>query len=130
MNFLKLVMIIGFFFQGSSLWAQSENMVDINDPTHLVRQGKIFTVRIVPGDKQTSFYIVGNKVADIQFNQLSVDATILGPNGTTQKLELFKKKDHFVHNGKLDTDTKIEMKIQQPKANKTEKLELRLKKTP
>lgn len=130
MNFSKLLVLTGLIFYGFSIWAQSESRIDINDPTHLVQQGKIFTVRIVPGDKQTSFYIVGNKVADIKFNQLSVDATILGPNGSTRKLELFKSKDHFVHNGKIDTDAKIEMKIQQPKAHKTEKLELRLKQAP
>ncbi|MFN7727726.1 MAG: hypothetical protein ACK5P7_01075 [Bdellovibrio sp.] len=110
--------------------AQEPKTIDINDPTHLVRQGEIFTVRMVPGDKTTTFYIAGNKAADIKFDRLSVRATAYGPGGKTTELSFLRKDNAFETNGLLRDTERVEFQIRQPKPDLKENLEIKMRRAP
>ena len=110
--------------------AQEPKTIDINDPTHLVRQGKIFTIRMVPGDKTTTFFIAGNKAADIKFDRLSVKATAYGPGGKSRELNLLRKENAFETTGLLRDTERVEFQIQQPKPDLKENLEIKMRQAP
>ena len=118
-----------FLLSAAGASAQEPQMIDINDPTHVVRQGKIFTVRMVPGDKTTSFFVAGNKTADVKFNKLSAKATLYGPKGRTREIELARREDRFEYQGTLIGE-RLEIQLQQPDPALKEKLELRLRQNP
>ena len=118
-----------FLLSAAGASAQEPQMIDINDPTHVVRQGKIFTVRMVPGDKTTSFFVAGNKAADVKFDKLSAKATLYGPKGRAREIELARREDRFEYQGTL-TGERLEIQLQQPDPALKEKLELRLRQNP
>ena len=98
---------------------------DPMNPEHLKETGKLFTVQIIPGKKQATFYVVGTKKAEIKFNKLSVEATLF-TNGEEHKIELFRKKDYFESQSPLIGEA-IELKVQDENPAHMERLRIKLK---
>lgn len=132
MRYLMIVTSLWFL----SAWAQEPRMVDINDPTHIVRQGKIFTVRMVPGTKTTSFFVAGNKAADFKLEKLNVKATAYGPGSQQRQLDLVRRDRYYETTTLFPDAERVQFEIEEPPLAKPqrpgskESLEFQLKSNP
>lgn len=118
---LSLIFIVLF---SQTTLAQTQPW-DPQNPEHLKETGKLFTVQIVPGKKQASLYIVGNKAAEVKFNKLKIEATLFA-GGKEHKLELKRNKDHFVSKSPL-LGEELELNVQGENPEQVEKLRIKLK---
>jgi hypothetical protein len=120
MNFIMAIFLS--LIVSLSLWA---NKKDFGLPAADLRpgqvvDGQIFSVKIVPGDKETSFYIVGNKMAQFNLDQLKLELFI-----NNRTVVLTKKKDAFITTDKLLSDAELKIKTPDGKID-----QLRLKLNP
>lgn len=116
--FLIITVLASFQF------SRAQNPIDPKDVSHLKQAGEMFTVKIIPGDKVSSFYILGKEAAKIKIDKLSVEATLfVGTN--EKKIILEKKKDHFTTITPLIGDSiRLKLKDQQPE--KMEEIRIKL----
>lgn len=132
MRYVVIATCLWFF----SAWAQEPQMIDINDPTHIVRQGKIFTVRMVPGAKTTSFYVAGNKAADLKLEKLNVKATAYGPGAQQRQLDLVRRDRYYETTTLFPDAERVQFEIEQPplakpaRPSSKESLDFQLKSNP
>lgn len=84
-----------------------------------VVEGNLFSIKIVPGSKETSFYIVGNKVAQFKLDDLKFELFI-----NNKSVVLTKRKNAFITTDPLPAEA--ELKIQTPDG-KVDQLKLKLK---
>ena len=109
-----------------SMICMAENQFDPNNPAHLKETGKLFVVKIIPGKRETSLWIVGREAAAIQFNKLRVEA-VLYVGKTEKRIELYKKDDHYTTQSILTGD-ELRLKLQGEKPEQLEQLRIQLKK--
>jgi hypothetical protein len=105
---LLIILPIVFFFINAFAGPDlSSPPIDVHPS--LSQSGQLFTIKIIPGKKQTQFFIVGNKAAEISFENLELEGRLILP-GQFQPLKLEKSKDHFVIyemvTGKIDLKVK------------------------
>lgn len=106
--------------------AMAQNSMDPNHESHISESGKLFTIKIVPGSKESSFYIVGKEFAKIKIDALNVTASLI-VNGKEKSIRLNKQSDKFTTEEKLTGEyLKLEIeKKQNPKEKET--LQIKLK---
>ncbi len=104
-------------------WAQV--VVNPQDPSHISESGQMFMVKIIPGKKETSFFILGKKSATLKFDQLRVQATLFVGN-EEKVLNLVRKQDHFVTSTPLVGDH-LDLKLQSDENKGNEELRIKLK---
>lgn len=81
-----------------------------NFPTN--GQGQFFTVKIVPGDKQTKFFVMGKKAAQLNFSKVHLEASYF-LNGTETKITFTKSSDHFAAEAAdLKKANELQLKVQ------------------
>ena len=103
----------------------AQNQFDPHNPEHLKEAGKLFVVQVVPGKKETSFWIAGKQAAAIEFNKLRIEA-VLYIGKQQKRIELFKRNDHFVTNAPLSGD-ELRLKLQGEKPEQLEQIRIQLK---
>lgn len=130
---MKYLAILIFIFISIRAFAQSPSpQVQTSriesEQDQLTQVGKIFTVRIVPSSKLTSFFIVGKKAADIHFDKMQIEATFYqGLNDKMGKsVILNRQKDHFSYEGAIQPD-RIQLNIKTETPGQVEKLEIKMK---
>lgn len=84
-----------------------------------VVQGDLFTVKVVPGDRRTSFFIVGKKAADLNLDTLQLQLTSLK---TKTPVTLKREKDGFVYEERLLMDSDLQIRTPE---GKTETIKLK-----
>ncbi|MCX7978547.1 MAG: hypothetical protein N2578_06040 [Bdellovibrionaceae bacterium] len=67
---------------------------DPTHPSHLEASGKVFTVRLVPGDKKAVLYVLGKNAASIEVSKLRVEARLQTPSGE-KIIEFQPQKGYF-----------------------------------
>lgn len=94
-------------------------------PQEYQQKGDLFTIRLVPADKETKLYIVGNEIASLKVEQLDVVGKI--KIGKNEKVLRFQRKaDHFSATAPIQGDVQLNVKmLDQPKE---ETFNLRMKK--
>ena len=74
------------------------------------RSGKLFTVKVTPGDKNLSVNIAGNKTLDLQWDKTGLQAyLILGK--TVKPLKVTKDKAKFIINEDLPRPSEIKLEV-------------------
>lgn len=118
---MKVILILlGLVFQ-----SLAQEPVDPKDVSHLKQAGQMFTVKIVPGAKESTFYVLGKEAAKIKIDNLKIEATLF-EGKMEKKIALEKKSDYFVTKTSLKGDS-INLKIQDEKPNKIEEIKIKLK---
>ncbi len=101
------------------LWA-----LDTNEDLHIKETGQMFIVRVIPGKKQTEFFITGKKVLNVDLSNLRVQGNYL--SGSDKKFfKLTNDKDRFVTNEDI-TGKSIQLEIKTP-AEKVDVINIDLK---
>jgi len=68
-----LLFLLGVFTSLSS-FAQGPSLTDPHGI--LTGSGKLFTVKMIPADKQMKVFVVGNKAADVRITDLGLEAYV------------------------------------------------------
>lgn len=93
----------------------------------LEQAGKLFSVKMVPKDRVTSFFIVGKKAGQLKFDKLQVEATFfenLDPQ-RPRNIVLKKNADHFVYDGELQSG-KLKLQIKTDDPTQSEQIEVKM----
>lgn len=64
-------------------------------PPGFIQSSQLFTVTVVPMDKEARIYIAGKENIDINWKGTDLEATIILPSGE-KKLTLIKGNDHYL----------------------------------
>jgi len=98
-----------------SSFAQKKNFA--LPPTDLrqgsLHQGDLFTVKMVPGDKETSFYVVGKKAGSIKLDKMTMDL-IFESGGESKRVSLGRRDQAFILPQKAERDLRLELKGETP----------------
>lgn len=123
LSLIALSLILPLSGGFSKVWAQ----VAVNplDPSHISESGRMFMVKIVPGKKETSLFVLGKKSAMLKFDRLKVEATLFVGN-EEKTINLIRKKDHFVTSTPLVGDH-LDLKLQSDENQGNEELRIKLK---
>lgn len=100
--------------------------VDSTQDLHLQETGQFFVLKIIPGKKQTQFYITGHKAVEIDLNKLQINASYLF-QGKEKTISLTRRGDHFISNSSL-VGKELQFEIKDEAAGKTDQLKFKLKK--
>lgn len=117
--------LVALFFSLSSIQARGQEAIDPNDPSHISQSGQMFMVKIVPGAKETSLYVLGKKTALLKFDKLKVQASLFVGN-EEKIIALIRKKGHFVTQTPLVGD-ELNLKLQSDENHGKEELRIKLK---
>jgi len=82
------------------------------------QHGSLVSIRIVPADKETKLFIVGNESASLKFDKINITGKIRV--GQNEKVILFnRQKDYFTTTDQLagDLDLQLELKDKKKKEN-------------
>lgn len=95
--------------------AFAQNPWDPNAPEHLEQTGKLVTVKIVPGAKETSFFFAGKKIRTLKKYDVNASMTV---NGKEEKVDLIRKNGHYVTSTPLQGE-ELHLKFigEEPKGN-------------
>lgn len=96
------------------------------DPS-LVQTGQLFSIKIIPGAKQTKFYVVGTEAASIDLKNMTVEALLLA-QGQKRKIQLKKVDDHYVTTDKVEGQ--VQLKIRAGSESKEESFKVDIKAKP
>lgn len=107
---MKLINLLLVVSAASSSFAESKIALPPVDlrPGQVV-EGNLFSVKVIPGNAETSFFIVGKEVAKVKLQAYKVDL-ILDPEGAQTTYSLKRKNEAFVLNQNLQKDARIEIK--------------------
>ena len=86
--------------------------------------GALFSVKMVPGERSTTFYVVGKQAAKIKLDRLKLQL-VIDPMGAKQTFSLNRKNDAFVWDQKILKDSQLEIRDESGRVE-----QLRLKATP
>lgn len=86
--------------------------------------GALFSVKIVPAAKETSFYVVGKQAAKVKLDHLKIQL-IMDPEGARKTFSLKRKKDAFVFGQTISKDSHLEIQDEEGRVD-----QLRIKATP
>lgn len=96
------------------------------DPVaHLEQSGKMFQVRLIPGEKKTELFVIGRKRGEVSWKDIGVDAEFESKTGK-QPVEFKRAADRYVYEGGPLGEGALHLKVRQPK-NKSENFILKLK---
>ena len=123
MLIFKLALILGLGAGHFANATEHFGMPAMDQRQEEVIQGNLFSVKIIPGAKQTSFYVVGKEAAKLKIDDLKVQL-ILDPEGSAQSFQLERKQDAFIFNKKLVQDSRLEI---QDANGKIEQLKIKAK---
>lgn len=93
----------------------------------ITQSGKLFSVKMVPGDSVTSFFVVGKKAVDIKVDNLQVEATYFEglDEKKARKLVLKRQADHFLYEGVINPG-KVRLDIKSMNPTQSEKIEMKM----
>lgn len=115
-----IVLLLGLVFQ-----VLAQEPVDPKDVSHLKQAGQMFTVKIIPGAKESTVYVLGKEAAKIKIDKLKVEATLF-EGKLEKKISLERKNDFFVVKSPLKGDS-LNLKIQDEAPQKMEEIKIKLK---
>lgn len=118
---MKIISLLILF----SWLAMAQEPVDPKDVSHLKQAGQMFTVKIVPGAKESTVYILGKEAAKIKIDKLKIEATLF-EGKLERKILLERKSDFFVTKSPLKGDS-LNLKIQDEAPQKVEEIKIKLK---
>lgn len=99
----------------------------VEQARQIMQAGKLFSVRMVPGQSSTSFFVVGKKAADIKIEKLQVEATFFEnlDENKGRTLVLKRQNDHFLYEGALKPG-KLRLNIKTEDPAHQEKIEVKM----
>lgn len=97
-----------------------------DSPAHFEQSGKMFTVRLVPGEKQTELFILGKKKSSIRWNRFTLKADLQNEGAPSKPIEFKLEKDRFVYPGPLNQG-ELHLDLREHPEAPAEKLRLKLK---
>ncbi len=81
-----------------------------DDLTNLKRSGKLFTVTVVPAEKQMMVHVIGNKTVDMQWDKTGLNAyLILGKKVTP--LKVTKSRDSFIIDEDVPRPSELKLEV-------------------
>ena len=86
--------------------------------------GALFSVRVVPGARETSFYVVGKQTAKVKLDKLKLQL-IVDPEGARKTFTLQRKNEAYIFSQKILKDAQLEIQGEEGQVDK-----LRLKVAP
>ncbi|HPI41595.1 MAG TPA: hypothetical protein PLJ21_12375 [Pseudobdellovibrionaceae bacterium] len=92
-------------------------------PPGLIQSGQLFTVKVVPFDKEAKIYIVGKENVKINWQGTDLEATLQLPQGE-KKITLIKGKDHFLIKESIKGN--LDLKLQSKPNTTVEKFRFKL----
>lgn len=100
------IMVLGF-----SGWLHAEapfGMPPVDLRAGEFVDGALFSVKLVPGAKETSFYIVGKQAAKIKLDNLKIQL-IVDPEGARKVFSLSRQNDAYVFGDKIPKNSQLEI---------------------
>ena len=93
----------------------------------IMQSGKLFSVKMVPGDSVTSFFVGGKKAADLKVDNLQVEVTYFEglDEKNARKLVLKRQADHFLYEGVMKPG-KVQLDIKSMNPTQSEKIEMKM----
>jgi hypothetical protein len=123
MKAILLLIISGLTF---SLWAQKKEFGV--PPTDLrsgsLHSGDLFTVKMVPGDNETSFFVVGKKTGSFKIDKMKMEV-VFSAGGEEKRMTLTRKDQAFIFPQKFEKDLRLELKGEKP--GEIDKLNIKIK---
>lgn len=89
-----------------------------------LHQGDLFTIKMVPGDKETSFYVVGKKAGAVKIDKMTMDL-VVEVGGESKRLNLSRRDKAFVFPHKVEKDIQLELKGEAP--GEVDKVQIKIK---
>ncbi|PWU13274.1 MAG: hypothetical protein C5B49_14960 [Bdellovibrio sp.] len=74
----------------------------VDQPYAQIFEGQLFTVKIVPQDQQTQFFVVGKEAGKFNMADLTLDVTTINSDGKQETLPLRREKEAFVMDHAMD----------------------------
>jgi hypothetical protein len=78
-----------------------------------LHQGDLFTVKMIPADHETLFYVVGKKAGTFRSDKIKM-AAILNENGEEKRFTLTRRQNTFILDKKIEKDLELELKGEGP----------------
>lgn len=123
MKLLKV--IIGLFFLIKLAFSWAQDSIDPKDVSYLKQTGQMFTVKIIPGDKESKFFILGKEAIKIKLDKLKIEASLVSGK-LEKKISLRQQEDYFVTSVPLKGD-QLNLKIQEEAPGKMDEIKIKLK---
>lgn len=121
---MRIFGILVLFF-GIGAFLETQAQENPFDRAHIEQSGRMFTVKIIPGKKQTQVFILGKEAARLKFEDYHVEARLL--IGKDEKeIGLKQKNDYYVTELPIQGDL-LKIKIEQKKPKVNEEIEIKLK---
>ncbi len=105
---MRFTMLVAAMMVTAVSFAESSGRTQF--PGTIVQQGNLVDLKIVPGDKEISVFLVGDKVANMKINDVGLEAQVqVGKE--LQSLTVTRKEGHFViKNGTTSRALKLKLK--------------------
>ncbi len=120
---MRIICALLFFYSLSVLAESRIGLPPVDLRPGQVVEGNLFSVKIVPGSKETTFFVVGKEAAQIKLDKMQLQLTV-DPDGTKKIFSLKRRKDAFVLDQKLESDSQLEIRSHD---GKIEQLRLKAK---
>lgn len=117
----KIIMALCIISIGIGAWGQPQSGAAIPE---MKTTGSLFTVRIVPKEKQLGVFIVGNQVADFSIEDAGLKAYLM-IGKKKRPLDVTKTATNFVINEDVQRPAQLRFEISHKKQR--ENIELKLK---
>ena len=102
-------------------FSEEQMAIGIPDrPQEYTSKGGLFTVKMIPGKRETRLVVVGKDVAKLDINKLDVTGTLkFGKN--EKVIKFVRKKDYFSTNEKLNKGD-LNLKLMNKRDNKSDEV--------
>lgn len=98
------------------------------DPANHVEQaGKMFQVKLVPGEKRTELYLFGKKKGNAQLKNARVKADFTTSGNAPRPVEFKREDDRFIYEGKPLRTGDLHLYLQEDEKAPSEDIILKLK---
>lgn len=115
---MKSLLLIFFF---PLLAAAADKFEDL----HIKEAGQFFVIKIIPGNKQTQFFVAGNKALQLDLNKIQIKGSYF-LNGQEKPFHLKRTNDSFTTSTPL-TGKQLRIEIQDDE-NRVDILKINLEK--
>ena len=88
------------------------------------REGEMFNLKIVPGNKSVSVFVVGNKMADFRFTDTGLKAYIRTGN-KLRPIAVQRQDDHYILTDTFNPSSVLSLEVSHK--NKKENIDVPLK---
>jgi len=120
---MRLIKYLFLFFSASAFADPHIGLPPVDLRAGQVVEGNLFSVKIVPGSKETTFFVVGKESAKFNMDKMQLQLT-LDPNGNKKTFALKRRKEAFVFDQKLESESELEIRALD---GKVEQLRLKAK---